>query len=523
MTDDRRAPDRSEADLVDAARSGDRAAFDHLIDRHAATIWRAAWGIVRGSRDAEDVVKETILAAWRTLPAYTGELPYAAWLLRTGVARAIKTVERAEDVGRTPGPSAAGPPVDLGALEPAELARRVAACRLRMPPAQRAVLTLRDREAMDWDAIEQTLSLPAGTARSRAARARFALWRCVSGAADARRIDRRVEDQVSALLDGDLDTADLAAVERRLGADPSLSGLLADLRALQRAVDGDQPPPLPSALLERVRGELPEGEASPRRRRPVPSPAAAPVPVDDALPFPFGKVIVGLVVLGLLAGAAFFLVEMQAGQRLWSALRARLAPPAEAPAAPGEAPALPQPAGEPSAGRGADPGLAAASPAPAGAAPESTTDATAEPPVGPTESAGEVPSQAPPSVPADATPEAGVRPAAPPAPVPGSTINGCWNAARGMLRWAGAPPENPARTLGGIALKSDGKAYLDDVPPRVRILVPRERIGALLAGLRAAGVDAPAFAEPPPDATCAAVVVDAPGQPSPAAQVPAPR
>ena len=55
-----------EAGLLARARGGDRAAFDALVERHLSQVWGVVWRMVRHTQDAEDVVQETFLTAWRS-------------------------------------------------------------------------------------------------------------------------------------------------------------------------------------------------------------------------------------------------------------------------------------------------------------------------------------------------------------------------------------------------------------------------------------------------------------------------
>ena len=54
-----------------------------LVDEHAAAIYRVAIGIVRDPALAEDVVQETIIRVWKSLPTFRGESPIRGWILRS--------------------------------------------------------------------------------------------------------------------------------------------------------------------------------------------------------------------------------------------------------------------------------------------------------------------------------------------------------------------------------------------------------------------------------------------------------
>ena len=77
---DKSVPERPEQELIEAAKIGDRAAFEQLLDRHVRTVWRIAWRVLRHPQDAAEVTRDTFLAAHRTLPAFAVELRFSSWL-----------------------------------------------------------------------------------------------------------------------------------------------------------------------------------------------------------------------------------------------------------------------------------------------------------------------------------------------------------------------------------------------------------------------------------------------------------
>jgi RNA polymerase sigma-70 factor (ECF subfamily) len=193
--------DPDEAGLLSRARLGDRSAFERLVERHLPQVWRAVWRVVRHKQDAEDVVQETFLTAWRSLADFRGDAAFATWLHRIAVTRSLHHVERAserlrrasrsiddEETGATVlialegGRSRAAVESPLRQLEAKELLARLQGCLEKLPPAWRAVLSLRDVDALAYEEIARALDVALGTVRSRLARARVALKECVEGA-----------------------------------------------------------------------------------------------------------------------------------------------------------------------------------------------------------------------------------------------------------------------------------------------------------------------------------------------------
>jgi RNA polymerase sigma-70 factor (ECF subfamily) len=184
-------PADDEADLVRAARDGDRRAFDRMVELNLHQVWATVWRVLRHREDTEDVVQEVFVTAHRALSGFRGDAKFSTWLHRIAVTRALNHVEKAEEKLRrasdpidplvADGPRAIGTP--LASLEAKELMRRLADCLEKLPVAWRAVLALRDAEENTYEHIAEILHVELGTVRSRLARARGSLKDCVEGRA----------------------------------------------------------------------------------------------------------------------------------------------------------------------------------------------------------------------------------------------------------------------------------------------------------------------------------------------------
>src|SRR3954468_3779451 len=90
--------ERSDADLVSAARAGDRAAVDELLARYEPNIYRFGLRMCGDEESAREVLQETMLAAFRHLPGFRGDAALSTWLYQ--IARSFCIKERR---GRPPG------------------------------------------------------------------------------------------------------------------------------------------------------------------------------------------------------------------------------------------------------------------------------------------------------------------------------------------------------------------------------------------------------------------------------------
>ncbi len=68
--------------LVEAARGGDRGAFEELVRRTYRDTYALAYRCTADEEDARDVVQETYLRAWRGLRRFRGEAQFTTWLYR---------------------------------------------------------------------------------------------------------------------------------------------------------------------------------------------------------------------------------------------------------------------------------------------------------------------------------------------------------------------------------------------------------------------------------------------------------
>jgi RNA polymerase sigma-70 factor (TIGR02960 family) len=151
------------------ARAGDEDAFRALTDPYRRELQLHVYRIVGSAQDAEDLLQETLLAAWRGLERFEGRASVRAWLHRIATNRALDAVRagrrrpegritgapeptrRAEPIWLEPFPDvlldgvpddAPGPDARYEAREAVALA--FIAGLQHLPPPQRAVLVLRD-------------------------------------------------------------------------------------------------------------------------------------------------------------------------------------------------------------------------------------------------------------------------------------------------------------------------------------------------------------------------------------------
>jgi RNA polymerase sigma-70 factor (TIGR02960 family) len=223
------------------ARSGDEEAFRELTDPHRRELHVHCYRIVGSLQDAEDLVQETLLAAWRGLEQFDGRASLRAWLYRIATNRSLNALRDSarrpqqaapqpvempaptrwgEPVWLQPYPdalleglpdSSPGPEARVEARESIELAFIVGLQHL--PPRQRAALVLRDVLGFQTAEVAGMLDTSEASVKGALQRARAALdahgatgereRAPIAGSAGERELVGRFADAVQ---DGDIDT-----------------------------------------------------------------------------------------------------------------------------------------------------------------------------------------------------------------------------------------------------------------------------------------------------------------------------
>jgi RNA polymerase sigma-70 factor, ECF subfamily len=173
--------------LLDRARRGDPRAFEELARALERPLYRHALRIVGRDVDAEDVVQDAMLSAWRSLSSFQGT-SFRAWVFRIVTNRALDRlrarrrrpelpldppVDRDDELAWAE-PAAAGP--DLSDLAADREALSIVEDALAgLPAEQRAALLLRDVEGFAYEEIASITSAEIGTVKSRIHRGRLAV------------------------------------------------------------------------------------------------------------------------------------------------------------------------------------------------------------------------------------------------------------------------------------------------------------------------------------------------------------
>jgi RNA polymerase sigma-70 factor (ECF subfamily) len=169
--------DATEAAAVLArARQGDSEAFRALVETHSRSVFRLAFRMTGNEQDAEDVVQESFLRAYRQLARFESRANFGTWLYRIVSNCSVdlmRSKQARHDQVRGDSLDQDGavelPAVDAPGPErvaqSAEIDRRVRDALQDLSPLERAAFTLRHYEGRSIDEISATLGLGTSAAK----------------------------------------------------------------------------------------------------------------------------------------------------------------------------------------------------------------------------------------------------------------------------------------------------------------------------------------------------------------------
>ena len=164
------------------ARQGDSEAFRVLVAQHSRSVFRLAYRMTGNEQDAEDVVQESFLRAYRQLARFESRANFGTWLYRI-VANCSVDLMRSKQArhdqvrgdsldqeGAVELPAADAPDPERAA-QSTEIDRRVQHALRALSPLERAAFTLRHYEGRSIEEISATLGLGTSAAKHSVSRA----------------------------------------------------------------------------------------------------------------------------------------------------------------------------------------------------------------------------------------------------------------------------------------------------------------------------------------------------------------
>lgn len=155
-----------DAAAVARARQGDHDAFRVLVDRHSRSVYRLAFRMTGTPHDAEDVVQETFIRAYRQLSRFEARANVSTWLYRIAFNCAVdflRSRPRREsateaDVLERMAPSASGPTMD-DLVYAGEIGERMQQALSDLSEKERAAFLMRHYHGCSIEEIGSTLGM----------------------------------------------------------------------------------------------------------------------------------------------------------------------------------------------------------------------------------------------------------------------------------------------------------------------------------------------------------------------------
>ena len=164
--------------LIKRAISGDRQAFQQIVEGNKQRMFSVARGVVDNPHQAEDIVQDSLIKAYRALPEFRGDASLSTWLYRitylTAIdhqrqqSRHVKLADAAEQATETQtSPLTGNNKVTAGAaLETNELRQQITTALERLSPFEQTVFTLRHLQNFKLREIAVVVDRSEGTVKN---------------------------------------------------------------------------------------------------------------------------------------------------------------------------------------------------------------------------------------------------------------------------------------------------------------------------------------------------------------------
>ena len=171
--------------LVERVQAGDKRAFDVLVSKYQRRLMRLVSRLVHDPAEAEDVVQETFIKAYRALRHFRGDAAFYTWLYRIGIntAKNYLVTQGRRAATSSDADAEQAESFDDGnklrdnntpesVLASKQIAATVNAAMEVLPIELRTAIVLREIEGLSYEEISEIMACPIGTVRSRIFRAR---------------------------------------------------------------------------------------------------------------------------------------------------------------------------------------------------------------------------------------------------------------------------------------------------------------------------------------------------------------
>ena len=167
----------ADLELVERIRRGDASAFEALYHTHAARLYNLASRMTTQRADADDLLQDIFLIAYRKISSFRGESSLSTWLYRLAMnhcldvlrSRQTRMGQQTDSLDEPDAMPVASPVPVIGSVGRIDLERAIAA----LPPACRAAFLLHDVEGFGHHEVGAMLGVAEGTSKSQVHKARL--------------------------------------------------------------------------------------------------------------------------------------------------------------------------------------------------------------------------------------------------------------------------------------------------------------------------------------------------------------
>ncbi len=184
----------TETEMISRIVAGERELFYDLIRPYERAAFMTAFSVLRSEADAEEIVQEAVLKAYRALSSFRGDSKFSTWLIKITLNEARMKLRRAKagtevsledfideaDGDYTPAILTDWREIPSEALERKELREALQRAVNQLPQMYREVLVLRDVREMNVAETAQLLGISEGLVKIRLLRARLRLQKIVA-------------------------------------------------------------------------------------------------------------------------------------------------------------------------------------------------------------------------------------------------------------------------------------------------------------------------------------------------------
>lgn len=169
----------SDAAVVAQVLAGDKDAYRLLVERHTRSIYGVAYRMTGNEQDAEEILQETFLRAYKSLRSFELRSSFSTWLYRIAVNRCLdflkaKKMTDAYQISEEPGGEENEREIQVAASNPgpdrlllsAEARQKIGEAISLLTPAERVAFTMRHMEGKSIEEISKTLNVRASAAKN---------------------------------------------------------------------------------------------------------------------------------------------------------------------------------------------------------------------------------------------------------------------------------------------------------------------------------------------------------------------